>query len=542
MRSLFRIAGRFAGPVLLVAAEIAAAFALYVAVTPPASAQWGFQFPGFFDQRQRRQAPGWGGSQGWGWPQQQGPPQERREAPVDYSKAPPPHKREAPATMNIVVLGDSMADWLGYGLEEAFGETPEIGVVRKPRANRGLIKIETRNEAYDAVAAVREVLNAEKPDFVVMMTGLADRQSIHEKPAAKPAAAPGQPASPAQNNQQAAKQAAPAEQAAPPVDAEAGTEDKPVIAQETVPAGPGGTYPFRSDKWAEAYTRRIDETIAALKSKGAPVFWVGLPAIRGTKSTSDMVYLNDLYRGRAEKAGIIYVDVWDGFVDEDGTFAASGPDFEGQIRRLRAGDGVHFTKAGARKLAHYVEREIRRVMLARGGPVAMPVPEEKEQPQAPAAANRPGTPPARPAAGPVVPLFGQPAASEALLGGGPRHAAGNDPLADRVLVKGEPMSAPAGRADNFAWPRSDSQPAAAPAGTSAALPANAPPEPAAPQQQPAAASTAAPDAAKQTPPPKQVPKQTIRRPGSPMPLGGRDDDPRPPGAIPSASSNWPYRR
>ena len=43
--------------------------------------------------------------------------------------------------------------------------------------------------------------------------------------------------------------------------------------------------------------------IAALKSKGVPIIWVGLPTIRGTKSTSDMGYLDELYRGRAEKAG-----------------------------------------------------------------------------------------------------------------------------------------------------------------------------------------------------------------------------------------------
>ena len=42
-----------------------------------------------------------------------------------------------------------------------------------------------------------------------------------------------------------------------------------------------------------------------------------------------------------------------------------GPDFEGQIRRLRSGDGIYFTKAGARKLAHYVEREILRSLVAR---------------------------------------------------------------------------------------------------------------------------------------------------------------------------------
>ena len=78
----------------------------------------------------------------------------------------------------------------------------------------------------------------------------------------------------------------------------------------------GATYEFRTDKWAEAYGKRIDEMIAALKSKGAPVLWVGLPSIRGQRATSDETYLDDLYRTRAEKAGIAYVNVWDGFVDE----------------------------------------------------------------------------------------------------------------------------------------------------------------------------------------------------------------------------------
>ncbi len=80
----------------------------------------------------------------------------------------------------------------------------------------------------------------------------------------------------------------------------------------------------------------------------------------GGRAGADIPFLNDLYRSRADKAGIVYIDVWDGFVDEDGRFAQSGPDFEGQTRRLRAGDGVHFTQAGARKLAHFVEREIDR--------------------------------------------------------------------------------------------------------------------------------------------------------------------------------------
>ena len=74
-----------------------------------------------------------------------------------------------------------------------------------------------------------------------------------------------------------------------------------------------------------------------------------------------MLFLNSLYRDAAGKAGITYVDVWDGFVDEAGRFLQRGPDFEGQTRQLRSDDGVYFTKPGARKLAHYVEREITRL-------------------------------------------------------------------------------------------------------------------------------------------------------------------------------------
>ena len=228
-----------------------------------------------------------------------------------------------------------------------------------------------------------------------------------------------------------------------------------------MPAGPGGikTYEFRSDAWSEAYIRRIDDTIAALKTAGVPIFWVGLPPLRGGRAAADIPFLNDLYRSRADKAGIVYVDVWDGFVDEDGRFAQSGPDFEGQTRRLRAGDGVYFTQAGARKLAHFVEREIERWLSARAVTVALPVDEPKAAPAAPeigpaAAPGKAGPSKARPLAGPAMPLtlrgfrrIGRTAAAAR-----PRPAV-TDAVATKVLVKGEAMPVPAGRADDFAWPR-----------------------------------------------------------------------------------------
>ena len=46
-------------------------------------------------------------------------------------------------------MGDSMADWLAYGLEDALGDTPDLAVVRKHRAISGLIRYDSRNESQD---------------------------------------------------------------------------------------------------------------------------------------------------------------------------------------------------------------------------------------------------------------------------------------------------------------------------------------------------------------------------------------------------------
>lgn len=328
------------------------------------------------------------------------PPQSRAPSPaVDNSKAPPPRKRDTPATQTVVVLGGSLADWLAYGLDEAYADRPEIGIVRNIHPLSGLIRFDSKGKDWAEVA--RNYLKDQPADVVVMLVGLSDRVPIHIGKATGNASA-GAP-----------------------------TQSK----------DSGETVQFRTDAWAAAYSALIDKTIAALKSKGVPVIWVGLPSIRGTKSTSDMIYLNDLFRARAERAGIIYADVWDGFVDDSGRFTTYGPDVEGQVRRLRTSEGVYFTKAGARKLAHYVEREINRVMGTKLPAVATTTPNGAGAPS-----SQPGAPAARPVAGPVVPLT-ETAGSNTLVGGNGQHSA--DPLAAQVLVKGDAVPAAKGRADDF---------------------------------------------------------------------------------------------
>ncbi len=230
---------------------------------------------------------------------------------------------------------------------------------------------------------------------------------------------------------------------------DAAENDTPsIVAPEKSARSPTGLYEFRDERWVELYGKKIEEMIGVLKSKGVPVLWVGLPAMRGPKGTADMLFLDALYRDAAGKAGITYVDVWDGFVDEAGRFLQKGPDFEGQIRQLRSGDGVYFTKPGARKLAHYVEREITRLLASRSGPIALPT-----EPATPDANAEPGKPAPRPLAGPIMPLVASSVGTDQLLGGPGTRPAAVDALAARTLVKGEPLAAPAGRADDFAWPR-----------------------------------------------------------------------------------------
>lgn len=437
------------GAVLLAMVELVAVVAV-VATTLPAQAQR--RGGGFFDQL-------------FGAPQYQYPMEER---PADYSRAPAAHRSESTPTTAIVVMGDAMADWLAYGLEEAFTDSPEIGVVRKHKTYSGLLRYEPRSD-LDWSRMARDILAKERADFVVMMIGLQDRTSIREaQPARSPAAAQkqgkGQPEKDQQDKNQDKSQDNSQQDKTSEQKNSTDDADQPTIIAPEPRRTPGSANEFRSDRWAELYGRKIDEMIAALKSKGVPVLWIGLPAIRGPRSTADAVYLNDLYRARAEKAGIVYVDVWDGFVDEAGKYTTQGPDLEGQTRRLRAGDGVYFTKAGARKLAHYVERELRRLMSNRAIPVALP----SDLPLGPQAPDtRPGVV-TRPLAGPVLPLAASPAGSDELLGGRNLRPANTDPVATRVLLKGEPVAAAPGRADDFAWPRG--QPTAAePAAASASV-------------------------------------------------------------------------
>jgi hypothetical protein len=485
------------------------------------------------------------------------PPRQRQQQPTQHtqqessesSRAPPPKKVEAKdeqvgPTTSIVVMGDDMADWLGYGLEDVFSDTPEIRIIRKNKLNSGLLHYDAKGD-LDWWHVARDTLAHEKADYVVMLLGIGDRQAIRVKDLAKEAdtrakeqQAKDQTAKDPQTKDEAEKKNG--QKPAKTSDTDDGTPSAQRAKKTVSPAE------FRSEEWEKIYSRRIDDTIAALKSKGVPVIWVGVPSLRGARSSSDAAYLNELYRARAERAGIKYVDVWDGFVDEAGKYSNYGPDYEGQVRRLRSSDGVFFTKAGAIKLARYVEQELSRYMSNRV-PVALPSGLE--------AAPSESKPTERPLMGPVIPLTGtakdKDKDADNLLGVPGSSPTLGDATATKVLAKGETIAAPPGRADNFAWlNRSQTESAAAAPET----PIADQPKPEAPvAAQPKAAPSAlasAPGDMKQQERKKgsggkltqQKPAKNSTPPQVTAPTPPQDDVPRPPMPIgPSDGSFGPRR-
>jgi hypothetical protein len=175
---------------------LAVAVGMVLGMIGPSSAQF-FNFGGF---QQRPQPQRGGGGFGGGWfgndvftpSQQEYAPRPRwygRQAPSaareDFSRAPPPEKRNTVPERRILVLGDSMADWLAYGLEDIYADQPDMGVTRKHKTVSGLIKYQPKGDPSDWAAAAKGILSTEKADAIVVVLGLDDRVAIREPAASK---------------------------------------------------------------------------------------------------------------------------------------------------------------------------------------------------------------------------------------------------------------------------------------------------------------------------------------------------------------------
>ena len=117
----------------------------------------------------------------------------RNRRSTNSIKPPAPRKVETPPAETVLVIGDSFGEWLAYGLELVFAETPQIGIVRKIKPDLGLVRDDARLDAPEWTQAIKDLLPAatEKANAIVVMLGVNDRSPLRERaPATKASTTP----------------------------------------------------------------------------------------------------------------------------------------------------------------------------------------------------------------------------------------------------------------------------------------------------------------------------------------------------------------
>ena len=331
-------------------------------------------------------------------------PEPKAEAPVVRSSRPkkktvsrapaPPPVPEVEKLENarkILVVGDFMAGGLAEGLTAAFSESPGVVVVDRSNGSSGLV----RDDFYNWPQELPALLAEHQPAVVVMLIGSNDRQQL-------------------------------------------------VI--------DGNREDVRSSAWTSEYERRTRAVIETVATSRVPLVWVGLPAFQSSSMTTDIVAFNGAYRTMAARANAEFVDIWDGFVDEQGKFVFTGSDINGQQVRLRGSDGINLTRAGKRKIAFYAEKPIRRLLgdaantavtgISLGDLPEITMPSAPDV--APALLTR--TPP-------IALTDPELDGGDALLAAMPEAAALVPSPRDQLVRSGEIPAPPEGRVDDFSWPR-----------------------------------------------------------------------------------------
>ena len=363
----------------------------------------------------------------------------------DVAKTPPKN-----ASMFVAVFGDSLGQMLGQGLDEALVDRSDVAVTQKARSATGLVTA----DYFDWPKAIIDVLGGKPVDAKGEGKGGGKDAAVGSAEAKSGDGKSGE----VKSAEVKSGEVKPGD--VKPADPKAAKPTRERIDVAVMMIGINDHQPLTiggkvlqpgTAEWTSAYTKRVLAIDEAFRARAIPLVWVGVPITKDDAFADAMAGLNNVYREAAAKTGATYVDTWEAFSDDNGNFAAYGPDVNGQTVRLRAADGIHFTKAGARKLAHFVEVHVRRALEGKIPLPQLPTESVEGKPDRQVATARPDVGPirnlneapttgngtlttldARPVPGRPVPALPAPAPP-----GQPAQVAGD--------------AVPAARADNARW-------------------------------------------------------------------------------------------
>jgi len=111
-----------------------------------------------------------------------------------------------------------------------------------------------------------------------------------------------------------------------------------------------------TEEWEQEYRARAKTLVEVMGSRGAQVFWIGLPVMRSKGMHRRAATMNDAFKTATEALeSAHYVDIWSLFADEEGGYASHLNDPEGLRRKMRGNDGVHMSRSGTRRLARELD-------------------------------------------------------------------------------------------------------------------------------------------------------------------------------------------
>lgn len=318
-------------------------------------------------------------------------PEVAVEQPAEKPKAAlPPAKpaiEKSGTATRLAVFGDSLAVDLSKALERFYAEDPNIVIINQGVGSSGFVRpdfFDWNKTAVDAVAA-------NSFDIAVMIIGINDRQTIK-------------------------------------VD--------------------GASYKALTPEWTNAYQLRVQAFVDAIHGAGKPLIWIGLPPMAKADYSTAMGQISAIQRLATFSGGAEFLDIYDRFVDDEGKYSRVGPDLNGSQVNMRKEDGIHFSAAGADKLAFYLSQSIK-LFYRGGGAVGLEIADVLAGTDAGLMVRPPyqglGQIRLLEVAGAVIPLSAAPKRASDLVVAAPLAAAEPEAAFDATLL----VEAPVGRADAF---------------------------------------------------------------------------------------------
>jgi hypothetical protein len=126
--------------------------------------------------------------------------------------------------------------------------------------------------------------------------------------------------------------------------------------------GKGEWIRWNEPGWADEYARRLHRFADIVAPEGGRFFWIGMPVMRPEKFHVRVQTINTIVRAElAIRPGGRFIDIWRLLADDRGDYAERLPlsdDPRAKKIRVRAGDGIHLSLAGAERVEAHVREHV----------------------------------------------------------------------------------------------------------------------------------------------------------------------------------------